>query len=67
MNELYVITTITDDLIIAQRANHSVVIAKCPRCLVIGYHDEHMPFATCFASVSRLASDLRDPEFARNL
>jgi hypothetical protein len=60
--EPYILTMITEDALVAQRSNHAVIIAKCPRCLVFGFHDEQMPYAKCFQAVSELAARLRTPE-----
>jgi profilin len=61
--DLYVITTMTPDLIIAQRANHDLFVARCPRCFVIAFRDEQMNFAQARDAVLSLAETLRAPEF----
>jgi hypothetical protein len=61
-NELYVITSIDDQSIVAQRSNHSLIMLKCPECLVIGFHDEQMPYNKCFQAISDLAQRLRSSE-----
>ncbi|KAK8883008.1 profilin, required for normal timing of actin polymerization in response to thermal stress [Tritrichomonas musculus] len=60
--DLYVITSLTDDIIVAQKSSSSLIIAKCINCLVLGYHDEQMPYNECYQAVTELAQILRNPE-----
>jgi hypothetical protein len=62
LGELYVITSISEDTIVAQRSNHSLVVTRCQKCLVIGFHDEQVPYTKCFQAVNDLAARLRTPE-----
>jgi profilin len=61
--DVYVITTNSPDLIIAQRSGHDLIIAKCPRCIVVAFHDEQLTYAKCYEAVMALAERLRSPEF----
>lgn len=58
--ELYVITSITDDTIVAQKSSHSIVASRCRKCIVVGFHDDQMSFEKCFNAVCELAQSLRD-------
>lgn len=60
--DLYVITSLTDDIIVAQKSSSSLIVAKCINCLVLGYHDEQMSYSECYQAVTELARDLRNPE-----
>jgi hypothetical protein len=66
-NKLYVITTATDDVIIAQRSNHSIVIVKCLRCFVVGFDDDKISFSKCFDAFSQLTASLQALEFQASL
>jgi hypothetical protein len=57
--EAYLITAIDSDLIVAQHSNHSLVVAKCPKCLIFGFHDDRIPYAKCAQAVSELAAHFR--------
>jgi hypothetical protein len=58
--ELYVVTSITPERVIAQKMGHGIVIARCPKCLVVGFHDEQLTLAKCQEAVMKLAENLRD-------
>jgi hypothetical protein len=57
--ETYLITVIDGDIIVAQHSNHSLVVAKCPKCLIFGFHDDRIPYAKCAQAVSDLAARFR--------
>lgn len=58
--ERYVITSLTDDVIVAQKSSHGLVAAKCNKCIVIGFHDDQMSANKCYEAVTRLAATLRE-------
>ena len=57
-NENYVITSITDQKLIAQKSSSHVICIKCPKCYVIGYHDELIPPDICYNALDILAQAL---------
>lgn len=57
--ELYVITSLTDDVVVAQKSNHSLVAARCQKCIVVGFNDDQMAFEKCFSAVNMLAESIR--------
>lgn len=60
LGELYVLTFISEHTIIAQKNNHFIVLARCPKCLVFGYHDEQVPYEKCYKAVCMVAQQIRD-------
>jgi profilin len=67
LNELYVLTAIRDDTIVAERSGKHVILAQCPRCIVLGFQNEFTSFAKCSEAVRHLAELLRSPEFESQL
>ena len=59
-NELYVVTSMTDSVIVAQKSNHNLVAAKCNKCVVVGYHEDQASFNKCYDAVIRLAEMLKE-------
>jgi hypothetical protein len=64
LDEYYLISEITDDVMVAERIDHHLVVAILPRCAVIGFHDENIPFRTCYDAVLDLASKIRRIRYA---
>jgi hypothetical protein len=59
LDEYYLISEISDDVMVAERIDHHLVVALLPRCAVIGFHDENILFKTCYDAVLDLASKMR--------
>ncbi|OHT10384.1 profilin [Tritrichomonas foetus] len=63
MNDLYMITKCEENVFIAQNSTRGLVAAKCENCIVVGFHDELIPFVNCLKAVTSLANRLRNSEY----
>ena len=62
--EPFIVTSFSDELLIAQKSSYSVIIMNCEkRCFVIGFHDEQIPFERCYNAVKTLANGIIGNQF----
>ncbi|OHS95243.1 hypothetical protein TRFO_02223 [Tritrichomonas foetus] len=59
-NSLYLLTSCTENMIIAQNYEQSFVFSKCKRCIVLGYVDDQYPLDECVKAITELADMLRE-------
>ena len=62
-NELYVVTSVSKEIVVAQKNNTHLVIANCNRCFVAGFHDEQISFSTCYDAIASLANAINSHQY----
>ena len=60
--ELYVVTSLSDDTLVAQKSSQSLVAARCQKCIVVGFNDDPMSFEKCVNAVNMLAESIRSSD-----
>lgn len=56
LGETYIVTGIKENTVIAKKGTNTLIIIKCPRCLIIGFHDDQINFDDCYQAMTELAS-----------
>ena len=60
MGELFVVTDIKKDIVIAKKGTITLIVSKCKDCIVLGYNDNQIKFETCFKAVNELCQQIKE-------